>query len=71
LGKVLIYGGPRHLEVGVGPRSLPSQFGAEMGLTHYDSEEEADEGDRDQQSPQSGAEHAGSCGSRLHRGHSA
>jgi hypothetical protein len=59
-----------YLEVSLGKLSLPSQFGAETGLSHDHSEEEANEGDRDQQSPQSGAEHAGSCGSRLHRGDS-
>src|SRR5262249_14341573 len=68
LGIDSIDGGPRHLDVRLGALSLTSQFGAETGLSYHHSKEEANEGDRDQQSPQSGAEHAGSCGSRFHEG---
>jgi hypothetical protein len=43
----LIYGGACLLEVGLGTLSLPLQFGAETGLSHYHGEEEANEGGRE------------------------
>jgi hypothetical protein len=46
----LIYDGTCLLKVGLGTLSLPLQFGAETGLSHYHGEEEANEGDRDHQS---------------------